>query len=62
LKEETDSTQTVCLCAYIISNIKVLSEVQTYKLNPLVLGEQFLVEEYDYKIHNGCNVPFEYPV
>ena len=54
--------KSVCSCAYIISNITVCSEVQTYKLNPLVLGEQFLVEGYDYEIHNGCNVPFEYPV
>ena len=28
----------VCLCDYIIGNINIFSEIQTYKLNPLGLG------------------------
>jgi len=38
LKKKLFQHKSVCLCAYIISNINVRSEIQTYKLNPLGLG------------------------
>jgi hypothetical protein len=53
----------MCLYPYIVSNIKVLSEIQTYKLNLLGLrgkivgrGKNMII-----RTHNGCDVPFEYP-